>query len=209
MYNGKPAAPRVAVIGLGTGATVCYAEPAQDWTFYEIDPAVIRIARDTNYFSYLRRCAKTGVQIIVGDARLRLAEAPPGRYGLIVLDAFSSDSIPVHLLTREALELYLSKLAAGGLLAFHISNRYLDLEPVLADLCRSVKLACRHWDDGNVSPAEASDGKEESHWVVVARRESDLGPLLKQSRWLALEGRSPPQIWTDDFSNLLGVLKWQ
>ena len=209
LYNGKAAAPRVAVIGLGTGATACYAEAAQEWTFYEIDPAVIRIARNTNYFSYLRSCAKRDVRVVVGDARLRLAEAPARYYGLIVLDAFSSDSIPVHLLTREALELYLSKLAEGGLMAFHISNRYLDLEPVLADLGQNMKLTCRHWDDENINQAEATNGKEQSHWVVVARQPGDLGPLLKQSRWLALEGRSPPQVWTDDFCNLLSVLKWQ
>ena len=209
LANGMAAQPRVCVVGLGAGATACYGRPDQDWHFYEIDPAVIGIARNTNYFSYLRGCAQTAVRIIVGDARLRLHEAPARHYTLIVLDAFSSDAIPVHLLTREALDLYLAKLADGGLLAFHISNRYLDLEPVLADLGRNAKLTCRHWDDWNVSPEELAEGKEESHWVVMARRESDLGFLLKISQWLPLEGRSPPQVWTDDFSNLLGVFKWR
>ena len=209
LANVMAAQPRVCVVGLGAGATACYGRPDQDWHFYEIDPAVIGIARNTNYFSYLRGCAQTAVRIIVGDARLRLHEAPARHYTLIVLDAFSSDAIPVHLLTREALNLYLAKLADGGLLAFHISNRYLDLEPVLADLGRNAKLTCRHWDDWNVSPEELAEGKEESHWVVMARRESDLGFLLKTSQWLPLEGRSPPQVWTDDFSNLLGVFKWR
>jgi len=208
-FQKTPAAPRVAVVGLGTGATACYAEATEQWTFYEIDPAVIRIARNTNYFSYLQHCAKTVVRVIVGDARLRLGEAAPNQYGLIVLDAFSSDAIPVHLLTREALALYLSKLADGGLLVFHISNRYLDLEPVLGDLANQAKLIGRHWDDWNISPEESANGKEESHWVVMARRESDLGYLNKKARWLPLEGRSPPQVWTDDFSNLLGVFKWR
>jgi hypothetical protein len=200
---------RVAVVGLGAGATACYAQPKEQWTFYEIDPIIIRIARNTNYFSYLQHCAKTEVRVVVGDARLRMSEAPAGHFGLIVLDAFSSDSIPVHLLTREALELYLSKLADGGLLVFHISNRYLDLEPVLADLASQAKLTSRHWDDWNVSPEESANGKEESHWVLMARHEGDLGYLVKRAQWLPLEGRLPPEVWTDDFSNLLGVFKWQ
>jgi hypothetical protein len=208
-YQKSPAAPRVAVVGLGAGATACYSRAAEDWTFYEIDPAVVRIAWNTNYFSYLRHCAKTDVRVILGDARLRLRQAPARHYGLIVLDAFSSDAIPVHLLTGEALDLYLSKLADNGLLAFHISNRYLDLEPVLADLAQDAKLISRHWDDWNVSLEEAANGKETSHWVVMARQQANLGPLLKTAQWLRLEGRSPPQIWTDDFSNLLGVFKWQ
>jgi hypothetical protein len=209
LYDAGPAATRISVVGLGAGATACYARPEQSWTFYEIDPAVIGIARNTNYFSYLGGCAQSGPRIIVGDARLRLRDAPAGHFGLIVLDAFSSDAIPLHLLTREALDLYLSKLADGGLLAFHISNRYVDLEPVLADLAGSAKLTSRHWDDWSISPEEAANGKEASHWVVMARRVSDLGVLGKESQWLPLEGRSPPQIWTDDFSNLLSVFKWR
>ena len=209
LYNAHAPAPRVAVVGLGAGAMASYTRAGQDWTFYEINPAVIRIAWNTNYFSYLRRCAQTDVRIVVGDARLRLREAPAHHYGLIVLDAFSSDAIPVHLLTREALELYVSKLAEGGLLALHISNRYLDLEPVLADLGSSVGLSCRHQDDWNISPEDAANGKQESHWVIMARRERDLGLLLKESQWLSLEGRSPPRVWTDDFSNLLSVFKWR
>jgi len=208
-FQNGGAPPRVAVVGLGAGSTACYAKPDEQWTFYEIDPVVIRIARNTNFFSYLQHCAKTEARVVVGDARLRLGEAAPRHYGLIVLDAFSSDAIPVHLLTREALALYLSKLADGGLLAFHISNRYLDLEPVLADLAGQGKLMSRHWDDWNVTPEESANGKEESHWVVMARRESDLGYLSRKAQWLPLEGRSPPQVWTDDFSNLLGVFKWR
>jgi SAM-dependent methyltransferase len=208
-FQKRSASSPVAVVGLGTGATACYAQPKEQWTFYEIDPIVVRIARNTNYFSYLQQCAKTEVRVVVGDARLRLGEAAPGHYRLIVLDAFSSDAIPVHLLTREALKLYLSKLAADGLLVFHISNRYLDLEPVLADLASQAKLISRHWDDWNVSPEESANGKEESHWVVMARREGDLGYLSKKAQWLPLEGRLPPQVWTDDFSNLLGVFKWR
>jgi SAM-dependent methyltransferase len=207
--NWRSSSPNVAAVGLGAGSVICYGEPGQRWTFYEIDPSVVRVALDTNLFAYLGRCARAGFTIVSGDARLRLAEAPPGHYGLIVLDAFSSDAIPVHLLTREALQVYLSKLAPGGLLAFHISNRSLDLEPVVGALARDAGLICVGWDDWNVSTQERLDGKEESQWVVMVRRREDLGRLGRAARWLPVEGGTTSRIWTDDFSNLLGVFKWR
>ncbi|HXT41060.1 MAG TPA: fused MFS/spermidine synthase [Candidatus Angelobacter sp.] len=208
-FDARPASPNVAAVGLGAGSVICYSEPGQHWTFYEIDPAVIRVAQDTNLFAYLGRCARADFNIVSGDARLRLAEAPPGHYGLIVLDAFSSDAIPVHLLTREALGVYLKKLAPGGLLAFHISNRSLDLEPVVGALARDAGLICVGWDDWNVSTAERLDGKEESQWVVMVRRREDLGRLGRAARWLPVQGGVVSRVWTDDFSNLLGVFKWR
>jgi hypothetical protein len=204
-FNAQPASPRVAVIGLGAGAMVCYAGAQQEWTFYEINPAVLAIAHDARYFTYLQNCARARVETVLGDARLRLREAPAGRYGLIVLDAFSSDAIPMHLLTRQALDLYLSKLAAGGVLAFHISNRHLDLHPVLGDLARSESLICVGFDD--LAPDPAS-GKESSQWVVMARQAADLGGLAGDPRWRRIEGRPRPEVWSDDFSNILSVLKW-
>jgi hypothetical protein len=208
-FNARPASPNVAAVGLGAGSVISYGEPGQRWTFYEIDPAVVRVARDTNLFAYLGRCARADFNIVSGDARLRLAEAPPGHYGLIVLDAFSSDAIPVHLLTREALQVYLSKLAYGGLLAFHISNRSLDLEPIVGALARDAGLICVGWDDWNVSTPERLDGKEESQWVVMVRHREDLGRLGHAARWLPVEGGVTSRVWTDDFSNLLGVFKWR
>ena len=124
---------RVAVIGLGAGTTAAYRRPGQDWTFYEIDPVVEQIARDDRYFSYLSDRA-ADIPVVLGDARLALAHAPDLAYDLMILDAFSSDAIPLHLMTREALRLYLDKLAPGGVIAFHISNRMLDLAPVLGNL---------------------------------------------------------------------------
>jgi hypothetical protein len=121
----------VAIVGLGIGSMATYARPGQAWTFYELDPAVERIARDASLFTHLRDCPAATLEVVLGDARLRLADAPEHHFQAIVLDAFSSDAIPVHLLTREALSLYLARRAPGGLIAFHISNRYLDLEPVL------------------------------------------------------------------------------
>ncbi len=124
----------MAVVGLGAAALACYADPAQGWTFYEIDPAVARVARDPRFFTYLADSRAGSLAVVLGDARLRLRDAPGHGFGLIVLDAFSSDAVPFHLLTREALRLYRRKLAAGGLIAYHITNRYLDLDPVLGAL---------------------------------------------------------------------------
>ncbi len=201
--------PRVAMIGLGAGSTACYATPDQEWTFYEIDPAVIRIAQNTNYFTYLRNCARAEFRIVVGDARLRLREAPDGCFRLIALDAFSSDAIPVHLMTREALRLYLSKLAPGGALAFHISNRYLDLEPVMGALAKDANLVCRSYDDWNVSPEESVAGKEQSQWVLLARTSKDLAAIDRNIRWLPVDNSDATSVWTDDFSNILRVFKWK
>jgi spermidine synthase len=198
----------VAVIGLGTGSLACYGRPAEPWTFYEIDPAVIRLAQDTNCFTYLGRCAPQPVRIVQGDARQRLREAPAGAYTLLVVDAFSSDAIPVHLLTREALAEYLAKLRSGGLLAFHISSRYLDLERVLAGLADEAGLAGVVWDEGEMTPQESEQGRAASHWVVVGRRREDFGPLGRVAHWLPLE-HPAGLVWSDDFSNLLGIVRWK
>ena len=130
----------VAIVGLGIGTLATYARPGQRWTLYEIDPAVDRIARTSDYFTYLDACGAQ-CRVILGDARLSLARAQPNTYGLIVLDAFNSDAIPVHLLTRQALDEYMRSLAENGLLAFHVSSRLLDLRPILADLARDAGVA--------------------------------------------------------------------
>src|SRR5690348_14208171 len=135
-------AANVGIIGLGTGATASYAHTGEHWTFYEINPAVVSIARSPQYFSYLSDCVAAPVDIVLGDARLQLHSAPDRIYDLIVLDAFSSDAIPVHLMTQQALDLYLAKLKPAGLIVFHISNRNLDLSQVVADLAQSRQLSC-------------------------------------------------------------------
>jgi hypothetical protein len=198
--------PRVAVVGLGAGATACYAVEGQEWTFYEIDPAVVRIARDPAFFSYVNGCSHVPITYVLGDGRLRLKEAPENYYSLIALDAFSSDAIPLHLLTREAVGLYLSKLTEGGMLAFHISNRHLDLSPVLGSVAKSYGLAALIMRDGEVSPAEARGGKDASVWVVMARRPEDLKRLTVDRRWETLGAPDDFRVWTDDFSNILSVL---
>jgi spermidine synthase len=196
---------RVAVVGLGAGALAAYGRPGQEFTFYEIDPAVIRIAQ--KYFTYLDD-SRARVRTVAGDARLTLAGAAQGRYDLIVVDAFSSDAIPLHLLTREALRLYLSRLARDGLLAFHISNRYLNLEPVLANLAADAGLVCRVRRDQFVRPPDQKLGAAPSVWVVMARREQDLGRIASSAFWEKVRPRPAEPVWTDDFSNVLSVFSW-
>ena len=135
-----PRVKRVAVVGLGTGAVASYAKRGQEWTFYEIDPAVVRIARDTSYFRFLAECPGA-CEVVLGDARRHLARVPDCTYDVIILDGFCSDAIPVHLLTREAIGLYVSKLAPGGVIALHVSNSHLDLPPLLKRALRYVPVA--------------------------------------------------------------------
>lgn len=195
---------RVGVVGLGCGALAAYAAPGQRWTFYEIDPAVVRIARDERYFTFLGTC-RGDTEVVLGDARRRLQEAPDGCYDVLVLDAFSSDAIPVHLLTFEAFELYLRKLAPGGILLLHLSNRYLELPPLVARIATAFDppLPARVEHD-MPTPREADEGKFASTWMAVARQADALAGVAAPPRWHP--ERSPsPVLWTDQFSNLLGA----
>ena len=132
---------QVAVVGLGAGSMACLSQTGENWTFFEIDPAVVELASNPRLFSFLRDC-DGNFDVQVGDGRLSLGREPDEKYGLIVLDAFSSDAIPIHLMTREAVELYAGKLRPGGMISFHISNKYLDLEPVIGNVARAAGLAC-------------------------------------------------------------------
>ena len=199
-------AKSVAVIGLGAGGASVYGRAGERWTFYEIDEAVARIAENPRYFTYLRD-AKADVRVVLGDGRLKLAEEPDGSFDLFVLDAFSSDSVPMHLLTREAIELYLRKLSPDGLMAFHISNRYLDLQPVVSGSARSLGLPGLSQAYA-VTPAAAREGAESSIWVLVARNEAALGTLVDDPRWKPLDTGPGQPVWTDEFSNILSVIRW-
>jgi hypothetical protein len=196
---------RVAIVGLGAGATAAYTRANESWTFYEINPAVVSIARSREYFTYLSACAQAPLEVVLGDARLKLRAAPDASYNLIVLDAFSSDAIPIHLMTQQALDLYLSKLAPGGVLVFHISNRNLDLSSVVADLAHSRSLTAVSLLD--MTPTQPS-GKDPSHWVVLARHTSDLGAIADAPNARTLSG-GLSKVWTDDFSNIISVFKWR
>lgn len=203
------AAPRrVALVGLGTGTALCYGRPVDDWTIYEIDPLIVRIAQDRGLFTYVTGCAPAK-HLRLGDARLRLAEAPAGAYDVIVLDAFSSDAIPAHLITREALQLYLAKLAPGGVVAYHISNRYLNLRPVLAELARDARLAGLVGTDVGITAAERAKMKTGSVWVLLARRATDFAALARRGDWTPLAPRADVRVWTDDFTDVLAVFQWR
>jgi len=204
-FNADAASSNVAVVGLGAGSMACYALPEQNWTFYEINPAVVSIAQDAQYFSYLHLCVADRARIVLGDARLELQNAPDHHYGLIVLDAFNSDAIPIHLMTQEAIALYTSKLATGGMLAFHISNRSLKLDAVLAGLTKQSGSMGLRMVDGELDPAR---GKDPSEWVVIARNSPAFDALAKKPRWRRLEEQTGSSAWTDDFSNILSVLRW-
>lgn len=194
--------PRFAAVGLGVGSVAAYRKPAQTVTFFEIDPAVERLARRQQYFSYLADCGSS-CHVVIGDARRSLA-ANGEDYGIIILDAFSSDAIPIHLLTREAVAIYLHRLAAGGVLAFHISNRHLNLEPVLARVAKDAGLESIVRRDRLVPNAES--GKTISDWVVMGRAREDLGFLYSTGNWRETQTRESVKLWTDDFSNILTLL---
>jgi hypothetical protein len=204
---GSGAPLSVAVVGLGAGTTAAYSRAGEAWTFYEIDPMVVDIARNPKLFTYLSECAGVQPGITLGDARLRLREARDGAYDLIVLDAFSSDAVPAHLMTREALALYLSKLAPGGVVAFHVSNRSLQLERVAGGIAADVGVASRIFDDGRQG---GDGGLDPSTWVAVARREEDFGPLASDSNWQQFDPAVYQlEVWRDDFSDILSVFRWR
>jgi spermidine synthase len=195
----------VGIIGLGVGSMIGYARPGHSWTFYELNPEVIKVARNKAYFTYLSDCARQEVRIVSGDARLKLHEAPDRNFGLIVFDAFNSDAIPTHLLTIEAIELYLSKLGDNGLLAFHISNRSVDLRPVLAAAAEASGTECLWRRDTNESSAQAKDASE---WVVLIRRANSLEGLAPLLRWERITSDNHDAMWTDNYASLLKVIRW-
>jgi spermidine synthase len=182
---------RTVAIGLGTGAIACYAAPAEPWRFIEINPDVIEVARDPRWFTYLRESPSDRVALSLGDGRVMLAEERDRSLALIIVDAFNSDSVPVHLLTREALRLYLGKLEDGGWAALHLSNRVLDLRAVVGDVVRAEGAVARISEDENAT------------WVVVARREQDFNAL--DPSWAPLHGDGR-RAWSDSFSSLFGVV---
>jgi len=194
---------RIAVVGLGTGTMACHVKPGDSIDFYEIDRVVVGIATDPDRFFYISRCAPDA-RIVVGDARLTLAEAEDGRYDVIIMDAFSSDAIPVHLITREAMAIYLKKLAPGGLVLMHISNRHMALAPVVANIAAA---------NGAVTLLSDSDkGEDDDNYkfsstvAAVARAKQDFGSLSGNEDWEDEPPDSTQRTWTDDYSNILGAM---
>jgi hypothetical protein len=220
----------VAIIGLGTGSSTAYGKPGQKLTIFEIDPQVVKIAEDPKYFTFLSSAKEQQVdyKIILGDARLKLEEVEQ-KYGVMLVDAFSSDSIPVHLLTREALKLYLDHLEDDGLLGIHISNRYLDLEPVVMRLAADAKIYARVMHDRD----DRDTGKTASTWIVLSKTKASFGeeiligkfdpphPVIAalastaagdySSKWRSLAAPKdfPKAPWTDDFSDMWSVINFR
>jgi spermidine synthase len=202
--------PRIGVVGLGTGTLSCYAMPGQSWTFFEIDPEMVRIARDPRRFSFLSRCAPTA-KIVLGDARISLQRQAPGSLDVLAVDAFSSDAVPMHLLTREALQVYRRALSPGGVLLIHISNRYLDLEPVLAAAARQDGW---HGAVFEYIPSlqEQARSMSMSVWVALAPQEDTLLALRISSAedahlWRPLVGRPGFPGWSDDYATIIPLLE--
>ena len=196
-------ATHIGVVGLGAGGVACHAQPGQSFTYYEIDPIVVDLATDTDHFTFLSSCTPDA-PIILGDARITLGHAAPKQFDLLLLDAFSSDSIPVHLLTREAMQLYLSRLSDDGVLVFHISNRHIDLVPVLARIGAAEQAVMRH-QFYMPTPEEAAQGVQPTNVMMFAKSETALSPFAEDARWqpVTADDQRP---WTDDYSNLVGAM---
>ncbi|MCB1014823.1 MAG: fused MFS/spermidine synthase, partial [Acidimicrobiales bacterium] len=202
-----PAPLDVAVIGLGTGALAAYGRDGDSYTFYEIDPAVASIASDPAYFTYLAD-ARADTRIVLGDGRLSLADTPEDvRYDVLVLDAFSSDAVPAHLLTLEAVREYLDHLAPDGVLAFHVSNRYFDLAPVVGRVGTELGLQGAVRTDAPDAAASAA-GHLSSQWVVLGRSPEALAPIADDPGWYDAGTAGSAPLWTDSFSDLLGAFRW-
>ncbi len=202
----RPGALSVALVGMGGGALAAYSRAGDVYTFYEIDPEVRRIATDPALFTYVPD-AKGRIDIVMGDARQRLGDAPDAAYDLIVLDAFSADSIPTHLMTIEAFRMYLSKLRPDGVIAVHISNRFFELDKPLNALARDLSLDALFWHDNRVTAGQAAQGKSQSTWMLMARHGRGVKPDVQPGLWRVLpEPRPGQRAWTDDFTNPLSAL---
>ncbi len=191
----------IGVVGLGAGTLAAYGKPGDHIRFYEINPAVLPIAQ--NLFTYLRE-SPARITFVPGDARLSLAAEPPQRFDVLAIDAFSGDAIPMHLLTTQAMRIYRRHLAPGGILAFHVSNQYVDLAPEVAELARAADMQCRLVDTGSNN----SRGEYRASWVLVTNNSEFLSqPEVVSSAWLVLRKRGLYP-WTDDRSSLLPLLQW-
>jgi hypothetical protein len=192
--------PNVGVVGLGAGTIAAYGQHGQTMTFFEIDQGIVDIARDPRLFTYLEN-SDAEINTVVGDGRLRLADYPGGSFDLLILDAFSSDAIPVHLLTEEAMELYADRLAPGGVLLVHISNRVFDLEPVIAAAADHLG-----WRGALGSKSGDGEGATPSAWAALSAEPDAVDSLLDQKDWQRLDQAHQVR-WTDDYSSILSVMR--
>ena len=198
----KGAPLRVAVIGLGAGTLTCAAEPSETWKFFEIDQSMVDTARDPRYFTYIQSC-EPDLAPVIGDARLTFAREAEGIYDLIIVDAYSSDAIPIHLATKEAMKVYKERLSPQGAVLMHVSNRHLELSSVVVGIAEANEL--KSWvyseDSGRDSEYIFSTSV-----VVSARQEADVGKLASSDEWAETEADDSQRIWTDDYCNVLGAV---
>jgi hypothetical protein len=198
----KGGAINLAVVGLGSGSIACLTEPGDALTYYEIDPLVVRIAKDR--FTFLAACAPDA-SIVVGDARLTLADAEDGKYDVIVVDAFTSDAIPVHLVTREAMALYVKKLAPHGIVLMHVSNRHMELASVVAGIAHANGLVT--WVNDGTSTEDEANYKFSSTVAAVARSDDDFSKDMEEDEdWQLQEPDEAQWVWTDDYCNIIGAM---
>lgn len=198
---------KIAAIGLGVGTIACYNHSGRSVDFYEINPAVPAIAQDKRLFTYLSGCG-TPYSIVLGDGRLNLESAPDASYDAIILDAFSSDTIPTHLITREAFELYMRKVKANGVIIFNASNRYIDLEPQLAALSQSSRVpAIARFSDGRPLGPETMVHYSTSFWIAFTPDPDILVDLRTRRLWRTVKGRAGFRMWTDDYADIVSALR--
>ncbi|MGJ5206883.1 fused MFS/spermidine synthase [Bradyrhizobium sp. HKCCYLR20261] len=193
---------KVAVIGVGAGTLTCAAEPGEDWKYFEIDQTMVDTASDPKYFSYIRNCAPD-FKPVIGDARLTFAKEPDGVYDLIIVDAYSSDAIPIHLATEEAMAIYKAKLAPQGAVAMHVSNRHLELESVVVGIADANDLKSWVYNEDSGRDDEYIFSTDV---VVSAREDADVGKLASSPKWTETEPTDGERVWTDDYSNILGAV---
>lgn len=194
----------VAIVGVGTGSMACHYKQGEAWTFYDIDPDVVRIARDPKLFNFVTSCTPDA-PIVLGDARLTLADSAAKRFDVIIIDAFSSDAIPVHLMTREAVALYMSKLAEGGILVMHISNRNMELASVVTSVAAAQGLVTAV-NAPRKTPELAAELKVPPHVAVVARSSRDLEALTTKPGWRQATPDSSVKPWTDDYADIISAI---
>ena len=198
----KGAPLKVAVIGVGSGTLTCAAEPGENWKYFEIDQTMVDTASDPKYFSYIKSCAPD-FKPVIGDARLTFAKEPDGVYDLIIVDAYSSDAIPIHLATEEAMAIYKAKLAPQGAVVMHVSNRHLELESVVVGIADANDMKSWVYNEDSGRDDEYIFSTDV---VVSAREEADVGKLASSDKWTETEPTDGERVWTDDYSNILGAV---
>ena len=193
---------RVAVIGLGAGTLACQSKPGEEWKFFEIDQTMVDTARDPKYFTFVSAC-EPNMKPVIGDARLTFAKEKDGAYDLIIVDAYSSDAIPIHLATEEAMAIYKEKLAPQGAVLMHVSNRHLELASVVVGIAEENDLKSWVFNEDSGRDNEYIFTTEV---VISAREEADVGKISSDEKWVLKEATEGQRVWTDDYSNVLGAV---